>query len=383
MNIGFLTFTFHGSGGSSLYAKSFVKSLSRNEKVDKITVLTIGKKSQALIDFFDNNKIFNVHCNFPSHLKRYEFGLRSINFVDVLKNENIDIVHAEHSFEGILASLYKKKYDAPFVYVREVVSKFLPNIYSRHILFNIEKFLTENLNYDALVSWSKYMVENFFSKWNIDLNKVRVIPGGVDLKKFNPKIKFKNIRSDYGIEDDETLFLSIKIFSSSNTFGLINAIKAFEKFSRHNKNAKFLIGGDGKGRVILEKIIDKLDLNNKVILAGRINPENLINFYRSADATVHFFMYDASISVSMMESLACGTPILTTNVGEVPNLVNSKVGFLVNQDIGEMSKAMDLLHNNKKTREKMGRNAFNLAKEKFDIDLITRKYVELYEELLS
>jgi len=381
MNIGFLTFTFHGGSGSSIYARSFLKYLDKNKKIDRVTVLTIGPNKP--IRFSDKSKIIDVHCTLPSYLKRYEFGAKIIKLIDSLREEEVELVHAEHSFEGVSASMYKRKYGVPFVYVREVVSKFLPSFYSRYILFNIEKYLVEHLNYDILVSWSKYMVDEFFSKWNINQSKIRVIPGGVDTERFNPFSKVKNIREKYGIDDDDFLLLSVKVLTSSNLLGLINAIKAFKIFVKDKQDAKYLIIGGGPRKKVLENLVHKLNLDKKVILAGAIKNEELPNYYRSSDVTVHFFTYDASISVSMMESLACGIPIVTTNVGEVPNIIDRKVGVLVKENCEEMSKGLEYLYDNVKVRKMMSKNAWKLTKTKFDMRVIVNKYVQLYEELLS
>jgi glycosyltransferase involved in cell wall biosynthesis len=385
MRIGFLTFTFYGNSGSSVYARSLIKSLCKNKNIDDVTILTIGSASKSITEDFMGNKIINVRCELPSHLKRYEFAAKMKKYIDVLAEEKIDLVHAQHSFEGMFADEYKKRYNVPFVFVREVVSKFLPNFYSKYILFNLEKYLTEHLNYDVLVSWSQYMVDQFFSKWKINPEKIRVIQGGVDMEKFNPNRKFSNIRSKYGIDQDDFLLFSVKVFSSSNVLGLINSIKAFEIFARDKDDAKYLIGGGGPGKKmeLLKNLVKKLGLENKVILMGRVEWDDLINYYRSSDATVHFFMYDASISVSLMESLACGIPIITTNVGEVPNLVNNKVGILVNQSHAEMADAMQRMYENGARRKQMGRSAIYLVKEKFDIDVVAKRYIELYEELLK
>jgi glycosyltransferase involved in cell wall biosynthesis len=84
----------------------------------------------------------------------------------------------------------------------------------------------------------------------------------------------------------------------------------------------------------------------------------------------------------MLESLACGIPIITTNIGEIPNVVNENVGYLVKPDVNEMSDAMVKIQDSF-VRRKMSKNAWKLFKKKFDIDIITKQYVKLYKEIVE
>ena len=378
LKIGFLAYDLTESGSGN-YARAFIKSLSEKKEVEKIKVLTIDNKLPEFLYTHPKIEMYKIKC-LPTALNRYEFILKSIQYIKYFKD--LDILHAQHSFEGIFASICKKRYHIPYILVREVVSKSLPSLYSRFFLFNIEKLLTKYLDYDMLVSWSKYMAENYFMKWNIPSEKIKIIPGGVDGKMFNPFRKFKNIRPLYGINEDEFLFLSIKIFSKSNTLGLINSIKAFSKSLERCPKSKYLIIGEGEGRIALENLIKRLGVKDKVLLPGWVRAEELINYYRSSDATIHYFSYEPSISMCMLESLACGVPIITTNIGEIPNVVNENVGFLVNPDISEMSDAMVKIQDSS-IRKKMSKNAWKLFKKKFDIDVITKQYVELYKEIVE
>jgi len=378
LKIGFLGYDLSETGSGN-YARAFIKSLSKNREIDEIKILTIDNKLPEFIDVNPKIETYKIKC-LPTVFNRYEFILKSIRYIKHFKD--LDALHAQHSFEGIFASICKKRYHIPYILVREVVSKYLPSLYSRFFLFNIEKLLTKYLDYDVLVSWSKYMAENYFIPWGIPPEKIKVIPGGVDGGMFNPFRKFKNIRPLYGINEDEFLFLSIKIFSKSNTLGLLNSIKAFSKSLERCTKSKYLIIGEGEGRIALENLIKRLGVKDKVLLPGWVRAEELINYYRSSDATIHYFSYEPSISMCMLESLACGVPIITTNIGEIPNVVNENVGFLVKPDVNEMSNAMTKIQDSF-VRKKMSKNAWKLFRKKFDIDVITKQYVKLYKEIVE
>jgi len=381
MKVGFLSFMYEGDTGSATYARCFVDGLARKKEIDEIRIITSYNEKKP-IETMKNKNFKKIYCSLKPPFNRYEFLLKSFKLEEALRN--VDIIQAQHSFEGLLANKCKKDYGTPFILVREVVSKYLPSIYSRILLFNIEKFLTKKLDYNMLVSWSNYMVENYFLKWSISPKKITVIPGGIDTKKFNSKIKYVDIRKNYRIDDDEITFLSVKVFSMSNILGLLEAIKAFNYFLRNSKNdAKYMIIGDGRGRIYLEKLINRLGINKNIILVGNVPNKQLINYYRSVDATIHFFAYDPSISISMLESLACGIPIITTNTGETRNIVNENVGFIVPPDTQKMGEAMDLFCRSSELKKRMSKNAIDLVKKRFDIDVITDAYVKLYKKIIG
>jgi glycosyltransferase involved in cell wall biosynthesis len=388
LKVGFITYVFPtGEGvqtGSTAYAKAFVKYLARRREIEEVRVLSVGWWNYPTLETIGEKiKVYRIPCSILPRfgIDRYEYVIKSLAFTKLFKD--VDIIHCEHCLEGIFGHYCKKKYGIPFILVREVVSRYLPSIFSKYFLFNIEKFLTKHLNYDILVSWSKYMVDNYFLKWGIPEKKIRIIPGGIDTEIFNPFRKFRNIRKDYNIDGDEFLLLSVKIFSLSNTLGLLNAIKAFAQFLNQKPKAKYIIVGDGKGRIYLENLIKKLKLEKEVILTGAIDSKELINYYRSSNATMHFFSYDPSISISMLESLACGAPIIATNTGEVPNIFPNDVGIIIDPKIKKFAEAIEILYENKNMRNKMAKNAWHLVKKRLNMKVIVEQYVKLYKELLK
>ncbi|MDI6825955.1 MAG: glycosyltransferase family 4 protein [Candidatus Aenigmarchaeota archaeon] len=383
MRLGFLSLSFTRSSkteaGSSVYAGAFIKNLEKEKSIDEIKVITVGISNEQLKSRFGRAEVYRVNCKTNMPITNYEFAIRLLNKESLIKD--VDIIHSQHTFEGIFAEKCKRKFKTPYVLVNEV----LPNRLTMHskIHFGLEKFFIEHLNYDYLVSWSTHLAKNYFYKWEINHEKIKIIPSGIDTEAMNPFKKIKNIRPLFNIEKNDFLFLSVKIFSKSNTLGLINSILAFEKFLKYANNAKYIIVGFGGGEVVLRKLIKKLDIQNNVILAGAVKRSELINYYRSSDATLHYFAYEPSISISIMESLACGTPIISTNNGEMKYLVDNSVALLVNPDISEMTSAMKTLYEDSSLRKKMTKNCWKLVSKKFDLGIIVKKYIELYETCLS
>jgi glycosyltransferase involved in cell wall biosynthesis len=383
MRIALLAYNFHPTlgAGSASYIRDLIKSFSEKKNIE-IFLFTKNYDRGNHLDTFFNQRVYKTDLNFPNVLKDFELGMKWLSFADVIKKENIELVHAQDLFGGFLGHKLKRKFDLPFVYVKEVVTNKIPSIYTRFFRYNTERLLTKTLDFDVLVSWSNFMVDYFLS-WGIDPEKIKVIPGGVDTKIFNPHAKFRNIRKMYGINESDTLFLSVKGMSKSNTLGLIRSIKAFRILLKKFPKIKYIIIGDGWGKKLLARLTKNLNLEKNVMLPGWIDRRFLPDYYLSSDITLHYFAYEASISISLLESLACGKPIVTTNVGEIPYTVNDKVGLISNpENLSEFADSMEILLTDEKLRKKMSRNAWKLAKTKFEIDVIRDQYLKLYNKLI-
>jgi glycosyltransferase involved in cell wall biosynthesis len=209
LKVGFFSNIFWGEFGSAKLARNLVANMAKHKDVEEIKILTVEPSRGGLEKNLRNNNIYTVPISIKPPFDRYEFLLKSLTYDKFFRD--VDIIHVEHSFEGILAQKCKNKYGIPFIFVREIVSKDLPSLYSKLFLFNLEKLLTLHLDYDILISPSRYMVDNYFVKWGIDPNKIRIIPAGIDTKFFRPKKNVKDIRLRYGIGKDSFVLFSIKI----------------------------------------------------------------------------------------------------------------------------------------------------------------------------
>jgi len=174
----------------------------------------------------------------------------------------------------------------------------------------------------------------------IDAHKIDVVPNGVDVERFRPIPKSK-AREMLGLHRGETMLLSVG--SLRPTKGIQYLLLALAKIKKLQRapGLKLYIIGDGKYRASLERQIAQLGLQSCVKLTGRIAHEQLYKWYNAADLFCLPSAREGWPNV-IMESLACGLPVLATNVGGVPEIVVSqKYGLLV--EASEGSRLVDQL----------------------------------------
>ena len=162
-------------------------------------------------------------------------------------------------------------------------------------------------------------------------DKIAVIPNGVDATKFFP-IPKDEARRRSGLPLDKTIILSVGGLIARKGFDLL--IRAFKiLFEDVGVNNVFLvIIGDGPLRRDLEKMISTFSLNNHIRLVGSIPHSDLYLWYNSADLFCLTSHREGWPNV-IMESIACATPVVATDVWGVPEILCSEgIGVLAQQD---------------------------------------------------
>ena len=112
--------------------------------------------------------------------------------------------------------------------------------------------------------------------------------------------------------------------------------------------------------------------------------KTVARFYQATDIYVHPSKAD-TFPNTVLESLACGTPVISTPVGGIPEQVNNNVtGFLIPlEDIKEWVSCIKNLLSNDSLRKRMGHQASKIARNKFDLTRQVDEYISWYREIVD
>ena len=162
--------------------------------------------------------------------------------------------------------------------------------------------------------------------------KISVVPCGVNLEHFRiiGKAQAKN---QLGLDDDKIILFVGRIDPLK---GVDNLIKVLP-YLRHIPKLRLVIigGGEHSQREIeqLQKLAHNLEVQNSVAFLGLIKHEQLPYFYNAADVCVVPSHYE-SFGLVALESLACGTPVVATDVGNHKNLIRQgETGYVIEDNI--------------------------------------------------
>jgi len=125
----------------------------------------------------------------------------------------------------------------------------------------------------------------------------------------------------------------ITIVSCSNLVRIKRVDLIAKSLSLFNEKVKWIHFGDGPEMKRIKKLVKTLPPNIKVQLMGRVANKDLMNFY--SKNPVDLFIntsYSEGVPVSIMEALSFGIPVVATNVGGTPEIVDNEVGWLLDKD---------------------------------------------------
>ena len=163
--------------------------------------------------------------------------------------------------------------------------------------------------------------------YDVPADKISVIPCGVNLNLFQPRDKYE-ARRKLGLPAGKIILFVGRI---ERLKGIDKIIRAMA-YLRDIKPRLVIAGEDGNrpGEVNnLKNLAGQLDVLNSITFTGLVEYDNMPDFYAAADVCV-FPSYYESFGLVPLESLACGTPVVATDVGDLRNIIRQgKTGYVL------------------------------------------------------
>lgn len=167
---------------------------------------------------------------------------------------------------------------------------------------------------------SQFMRDNVVDIHQCSPDKVRIIPGGVDLNRFQLPLGGKAaVKQDIHLPQDKTIFLTVR--NLVPRMGLENLIMAFNHSKTLRDRSILLIGGSGLLEKRLKAMVNSFDLNKIVRFLGHIPDDSLPHIYQSADFFVLPTEKLEGFGLVILEAMACGIPVLGTPIGAIPEVI--------------------------------------------------------------
>ncbi len=225
---------------------------------------------------------------------------------------------------------------------------------------SVQKFVARQAK--TIIVPSEYL-KKIIGMWGIDQEKIIVIYNAFEAPRFGVFKKNTN----------EIIIISAGRLVPWKGFKVL--IEVFEKLSKQFSDLKLVIIGDGPERKNLELQITNSKLNDKIILLGAVSRQKVLEYLSSANIFVLNTAYEG-FSHQILEAMALGVPVVTTNIGGNPEIVkNGENGFLVEFNdtkilmikITEILESKDLAE---KFSQKSKEDASKFTKERMIADII-------------
>lgn len=169
---------------------------------------------------------------------------------------------------------------------------------------------------DAVVVLSAAFGDLVCRRYAVDPGRVEVIPPGVDLDRFAPGSRAA-ARERLGLPADARVAVAVRRLDPRMGLGVL--LDAWPTVAgRLAGPSLLLVGGEGPLRAELEARVAQVGLAGRVRLLGRVAEEELALLYRAADVAVVPTLALEGFGLVCLEALACGTPVVATDVGGLP-----------------------------------------------------------------
>lgn len=358
-----------GYGGLERIINQFAKKMDKDKFEISISCLDSG--GPFLDDLSKNGLKKFVFTRKPGIL---DISLL-LKLINLLKREKIDIIHS-HSGCSFYAAIAGR-----LAGVKRIIhtdhGRLIPD---KMGLILEDKVASILLNAYVAVS---YELSNYL-QYRVKINKDKIITiiNGVDTDCFKPfpEVEKKDVKKEIGVfEDAEIIGTVCRLDPVKNLIFMIETVKDILK---KREKTILLIVGEGPERKPIEDVVDKLELNNKIILLGKRN-----DVERIMPILDIFILPSISEGTSMtiLEAMACAIPVIASMVGGNTKLVQEgKNGYLFPLNKPELlnNRVLELL-NDKKKREKMGKEARIIVEKELSFNHMLSEYTRLYYNVAS
>lgn len=349
------------------------------------TVKALNQKNIKCILFYDEKPVFKLAEFKQEHIKQVVLLCKSRYIWEqvllplALKKYKPDLYHATWNL-GLPLYL-----SCPAVVtIHDLIPLVLPNFFS-----TLKSKLFSYLPYKFFVRYSAnksnvVITDSISSRKDIERilkipsEKIKVIYIGVN-KAFKPDISpdlIHTVKEKYGIKQKYFIYLG-GLDKRKNIQGII---KAFTEVLKLHQVYLVITGSFNDLLKELQLLAQSLNVAEKVVFTGYVPEEDLSHLLSGAVALVYPSYYEG-FGIPPLEAMACGTPVIASNVSSIPEVVG-EAGLLINPgDYLEIAKAMNEILINDNKRQQMIAEGVKRA-QNFSWNEMGLQIVEVYKEIL-
>jgi glycosyltransferase involved in cell wall biosynthesis len=193
---------------------------------------------------------------------------------------------------------------------------------------------------DRFIVLSEAFKNILHERYQVPWDKIYIIPGGVDCDRFQPNLSRFTARELLQWKQNRLILFTPRRLV--RRMGIDVLLKALAKVKSRIPDVLLLIAGKGTLKDELEQQATELDLNNHLKFLGFLPDELLPIAYQAADLTVIPSQSLEGFGLVVLESLACGTPVLCTPVGGMPEILGKFSPQLITKSADESEIASHL-----------------------------------------
>lgn len=368
----------------STHLRSISKYLADEADIELILLPLKGKKIPSDIpDSIEIHEINGSLYSLSGNLK-YSYNLyKKLN--EINKQKHIDVIHCLNPNSSVFgAALFKRRspetriiYDfrSPWIEMsiaRGSIPAYAASVYRRIAYFS-ETILNEYV--DGYIFITEGLKKFYEKKIRLDSKPIEIIPSGVDTGIFSKKDP-DIIRNKYNLKNSDLLLGYIGGIAKMRELDFI--LRSFKKLTEVDKNYKLMLVGDGDDKENLEASTRKLNIQDNVIFTGEVPYEQVPYYISALDMGIcHLpdrFIYRYSFPLKILEYLACGVPVIASDMEAHSELKTKIKGINIYNRKDDLEELIKNIANYKADPEEI---------EKFEWTELTRDLSIFYSKMVS
>lgn len=369
-----------GVGGSEMYAYELANALGELGHDVDIYTQAVSNDDQSVS--LDDNVTVETVCNARNYLVTFETLYYSLKTRHSTDFDQYDVIHGTLMPASTIALAPRLGIDTPIVVTSHGTSigetlSHTPKIPSDYLLryffhpMNVVMDSVAGRAADHVIAISSNTREQLANTYRFDAERLSLIPHGVDTGRFYP-------RDDVhpAVSPEKTSLLFVGRLASRK--GVSRAIEAVA--SLRDEDVELLVAGTGRHEERLQRLAEEQGVAGKVQFLGFVPDDELPVLYSAADVFVFPSRYEG-FGLVFLEAMACGTPVVGTPVGGVPDVVEDGVtGFVVDHDAASLAVKLQYCHENPAHLEEMSENASEKTRT-MDWSHVAEQVEDVYERV--
>ena len=313
------------TGGMNVYIHNLSREMGKlGIATDIFTCSHQGDEPCGFSGPSSNVRLIHIGaCGSASEAGHAEYAGSLAQAVDSYRREmglRYDLIHSHYWLSGLAGNRLKELWQVPHISMFHTLGA-LKNGSPLGTVEPATRISHERLiinSCDRVIASTPVEKEEMVNRYGAPADKISVIPCGVDLSLFRP-LNRQAARAACGLPEKKTLLF---VGRPDPIKGLENLLQAASMPGKEGDFQLLVIGCDnrymgkwwqGSGRHGAD------DISQRVVFAGPVEHEKMYLHYNAADLCVIPSYYE-SFCLTALESVACGTPVLATPVGEIPEI---------------------------------------------------------------
>ncbi|MFX1464979.1 MAG: glycosyltransferase family 4 protein [Promethearchaeota archaeon] len=359
MKICLLTLTFapDATGGRARYARDiYTELVKRGHQVYVITGLWTRKLKAK--------NVFQIKI---PKARYFWFPFWLLGAIKLIMSQQFDIIHTNGYRESLVCQFLKK----PYITTSHDIGAFELNIPLLRKLL-----IRDAINARKVIVPTEVIKQKLIEKLPfLSTDKIVPLHNGVDTNKFTININGGNLQKELNIQQFKIILYLGRIAFYK---GVLEIIKAYNIVKKEITNAKLLIGGAPTLKMKSEYNKWKKE-HTDVLFTDFIPEEKIAEYYALADIFVTFSYSAEGFGLTLVEALACGTPVICSDLPAYREVLRNYGQFVPPRDIIALSKTMIRLLKDDERRIKLGIDGASFVKENFSWSKYVDQLIKIYQ----